>query len=215
VVLSVLLAATQAEAGVVQVQVKLPATQRLDTSNVRRVLVAGFRASDHLTLSIDKELAKALKDLIRRKTGFELIEADPPPLPEQPIEEAMKNEAYWRRLGQRFNADLIIGGTVDYASRDESGFSEQDLVSPSTLQRSRQTVWVEREGFRLELGLYFFRGTSGRLVFEDHFTEEMIFRGKENDDLSVLLSLFERLQESILGIVIARPKVETRYLFTE
>ena len=214
-VLSVLLAATQAEAGVVQVQVKLPATQRLDTSNVRRVLVAGFRASDHLTLSIDKELAKALKDLIRRKTGFELIEADPPPLPEQPIEEAMKNEAYWRRLGQRFNADLIIGGTVDYASRDESGFSEQDLVSPSTLQRSRQTVWVEREGFRLELGLYFFRGTSGRLVFEDHFTEEMIFRGKENDDLSVLLSLFERLQESILGIVIARPKVETRYLFTE
>ena len=213
--LSLPLAVAPSLAGVVQVQVKLPAEQRLDTANVRRVLVAGFRASDHLTLSLDKEVAKALKDLIRRKTGFELIDADPPPLPEQPIEEAMKNEAYWRRLGQRFNADLIIGGTVDYASRDESGFSEQDQVMTDTLQRNRHTVWVEREGFRLELGLYFFRGTSGKLVFEDHFTEEMVFRGKENDDLSVLLALFERLHESILGIVIARPKVETRYLFTE
>lgn len=214
-VLAGLLAALPATAAVVQVQIDLPATQKLDTAGVKRILVAGFRAADHRTVDLDKEVSKALRTLLSRKTGFEVIDADPPPLPEQPIEEAVRNEAYWRRLGQRFNADLIIGGTIDFSSRDESGFAEQDVLSQMTLQRTRQTVWVEREGFHLDLGLYFFRGATGALAYEDHLVEEKTVRGLENDDLSMLLAIFDQLEESLLGIVVARPRVETRYLFTE
>ena len=202
-------------AGTVEVQVKLPTPQKIDTTGMSRLLVGGFRANDHPSVDVDREVNRSLRDLLKKNTRFEIIEADSLPLPEQSIEEAIRNTAYWKRLGARFNADIIVGGTVDFSSRDQSGFMQEDVISELTGQRMRRSRWVERESFKLDLGLYFFRGSSGELLYEDHFTEEAAFDGKSNDDLSVLNDLFERLGESVLGILTPRTRVETRYLFTE
>lgn len=204
-----------ARAGVVQVQLRLPAPQKIDTAGMTRLLVAGFRANDHPSLDLDREINRSLRDLFRRKSRLEVLDVDPFPLPEQSIEEAIRNAAYWKRLGTRFNADLIVAGTLEFASRDESGFVQEDVISELTGQRQRRSRWAEREAFRMDLGLYFFRGSSGDLMYEDHFTEEMAFEGKGNDDLSVLLQVFDRVSEGILGIITPRARVETRYLFTE
>lgn len=202
-------------AGVVEVQVTLPAEQRVDTTGLNRLLVGGFRANDHPTLSLDHEMHKLVRDLFRKKTKFEVLDVDPLPLPEQPIEEAIRNTAYWKRLGARFNADIVLAGTLDFTTRDQSGFVQEDVISPLTGQRQRRQGWVEREGFRMELGVYLFRGASGELIYEDHFTEEAAFDGKGNDALTVLHQLFDRVSESLLGILTPRSRVETRYLFTE
>jgi len=202
-------------AGAVEVQVKLPTPQKIDTTGMSRLLVGGFRVNDNPEVDIDREVNRSLRDLLRKNTKFEIIEADSLPLPEQSIEEAIRNAAYWKRLGARFNADIIVGGTVDFSSHDESGFMQEDVISELTGQRMRRSRWVERESFKLEMGLYFFRGSSGELLYEDHFTEGAAFDGKSNDDLSVLNDLFERLGESVLGILTPRTRVETRYLFTE
>ncbi len=201
--------------GVEEVEVVLPVPERISTEGMNRLLVGGFRTSDHPTVDLDRELSAVLRDLLARRTRFEVLDVEPLPLPEQPIEEAVRNDGYWRRLGKRFNADLIVGGTLDFEARDQSGFLEQDVISEITGQRLRQTVWVERESFHMKLGLYFFRGSAGDLIYEDHFTEETIFGGKSNDDLSVLHMLFERLGENILGILTPRARIETRYLLTE
>ena len=202
-------------AGAVQVQVKLPTPQKLDTTGMNRLLVGGFRASDNPSIDLDREVNKSLRDLLKRNTHFELIDAEALPMPEQSIEEAIRNTAYWKRLGVRFNADLVVGGTVDFSSKDQSGFVQEDVVSELTGQRMRRSRWVERESFRMEMGLYFFRGSSGDLLYEDHFTEEAAFDGKSNDQLSVLHQLFQRVSDSVLGVLIPRTRVETRYLFTE
>lgn len=67
----------------------------------------------------------------------------------------------------------------------------------------------------MDLGVYLFRGSSGDLIYEDHFTEEMALDGKANDGLSVLHQLVERVGEGILSIVTPRTRIETRHLFTE
>src|SRR4029453_12957787 len=115
----------------------------------------------------------SFRDLMHRYTRFEVLEIEPLPLPEQPIDDAIRNTAYWKRLGARFGADIIIGGSLEFTSRDQSGFVQEDYISEITGQRVRRTRWIEREAFKMDLGLYFFRGSSGDLLFEDHFTEEM------------------------------------------
>jgi len=213
--LLVLLPAAAATAGVVEVQIPLPVAQKIDTTAMNRVLVGGFRAVDHPTVDLDKELNRSLRDLLRKHTRFEVLDVEPLPLPEQSIEDAIRNAAYWKRLGTRFNADLVIGGTLEFGSKDQSGFVQEDLISERTGQRLRRSRWVERESFQMELGLYFFRGSSGDLLYEDHLSEETLFDGKGNDALSVLHQLFERVGDGILGILTPRTRVETRYLLTE
>ena len=201
--------------GAVEVQIELPAPQKIDTTGMNRLMVGGFRTNDHPTLDLDRELNRSLRDLLRRHTRFEILEVEPLPLPEQPIDEAIRNTAYWKRVGARFGADIIIAGTLDFSSRDQSGFVQEDYISELTGQRVRRTRWVERESFRMELGLYLFRGSSGDLIYEDHFTEELALDGKGADALSVLHQLVERVSEGILTIMTPRTRVETRHLFTE
>jgi len=213
--LMALAASVPALAGPVQVQIKLPTAQKIDTTGMSRILVGGFRSNDNPEVDVDREVNRLLKDLLKRNTKFEVIETESLPLPEQSIEDAIRNTAYWKRLGTRFNADLIVGGTIDFSSRDQSGFVQEDITSELTGQRIRRSRWVERESFKMEMGLYFFRGSSGELVYEDHFTEEAAFDGKANDDLTVLHQLLQRVSESVLGILTPRTRLETRYLFTE
>ncbi|MFQ5700382.1 MAG: hypothetical protein ACE5HU_00880 [Acidobacteriota bacterium] len=208
-------AAAGAQAGVIEVQVKLPMAEKIDTTGMSRLLVAGFRASDHPTVEVGKEVVHVLRGLFRKHTRFEVLDVDPLPLPEQSIEEAVRNTAYWRRVGKRYNADLIVAGTADFGTEDQSGFVDRDYISPRTGQRLRQSRWVERESFQLKLGMYFLRGSSGDLLYEDHFEEEMLFNGKSTDDLTVLLQEMESIGNGVLAIVSPRPRVESRYLFTD
>jgi len=200
---------------VVEVPISLPTEQKLDTTGMSRLLVGGFRTNDQPEVDLAGEVTASLKDLFRRRTGFEVLDVEPLPLPEQPIADAIRNTSYWKRLARRFNADLIVAGTLEFNSRDESGFVEQDVVSPLTGQRYRRSVWADREAFHMDLGVYFFRGSTGELVYEDHYTEENVFAGKANDDLTVLHQLLERVSEALLSIVTPRNRIETRYLFTE
>ena len=208
-------AGSQALAGPVEVQIKLPSPQKIDTAGMSRLLVGGFRSNDNPEVDVDKEVNRLLRDLLKKNTRFEVVDNESLPLPEQSMEEAIRNAAYWKRLGTRFNADLIVGGAVDFNSRDQSGFVQEDVTSELTGQRVRRSRWAERESFKMEMGLFFFRGSSGELLYEDHFTEEAAFEGKSNDDLSVLHQLLQRVSESVLSILTPRTRVETRYLFTE
>lgn len=210
-----LLAAGPCLAGAVEVSVGIPLPQKVDTTGMRRLLVAAFRAGDHPQIDLDRETVRELRGLFRKRSPFEVLEVDPLPLPEQPIEDAIRNTAYWKRLAARFNADLLIGGTVEYSAHDISGFVQEDVISPMTGQRMRRSRWAERESFKLDLGLYYFRGSSGELLYEDHFSEELAFDGKANDDLTVLHQIMERLGDGIVGVVVPVERVETRYLLTE
>jgi nucleotide-binding universal stress UspA family protein len=209
------LACGAALAGGIDVEVRIPVPEKIDATGMSRLLVGGFRSNDHPTLDLDQEVTRALRSLLRKGTRFEVLDVDPLPLPEQSIEEAIRNTSYWKRVAARTNADLIVAGTVDFGATDRSGFVERDYISELTGHRQRQTVWVERESFRLDLGLYFFRGSSGELLYEDHFTEEALYGGKSNDDLTALHETIESLTEGILSILTARSRVESRYLFTE
>ena len=98
---------------------------------------------------------------------------------------------------------------------DRSGFVQVDEISPLTGQRVRRTRFVDREGFELDLHLFFIRGSTGQLLFEDRFSGQNTLNGKGNDRLTSIYSVFEQFQDSVLGIVVPTVRTAQRNLFTE
>ncbi len=212
---AVMLCLASPAAGVVEVQIKLPLPQKIDVTDTRRILVGGFRANDDPALDLEVEYGKYLRDLLRRRSRFEVVEGDPPPLPEQELADIVANAAYWKRIAQRFNADLVIAGVLDFERTDKSGFVQEDYINPVSGQRARRTRYAEREGFSLAVTLYYFKGSGGELLYEEKLTEEAVFEGKGNDSLTALHQLSERSSPEVLGVLMPRQKTETRFLFTE
>jgi len=189
---------------------------RLDMTGMRKVLVTRFIVDKELPgVDLNKEIVALLRKTLRKKTNLDILDVEPPPLPEQPLKELLANSGFWRRLGETHGADLIISGKASFESADRSGYVTQDELSPVTGQRVRRTRFVDREGFTLGLNLFFMDGATGRLMYEDQFTGENTLQGHGTDRLTVLYTLFEQFEDDVVGIVVARPKSAQRYIFTE
>ena len=78
-----------------------------------------------------------------------------------------------------------------------------------------ERYYAEREAFNLAVAHYFFKGSTGELLYEGKLTEESVYEGRGNDQLTALQQLADRMAPEIMGIVMPREKSETRFLFTE
>lgn len=210
-----LLAAGGAEAGVVKVPISLPLPARLDTTGVQTVLVVNYLESEHPDIELSSEVIRLLRRLLDKGTTLRVLEVDPPSLPEQNLADLIHNAEYWREVGRRYGADLILSGEVAFETIDRSGFVQEDYVSPVTGQRVRRTRYAERESFELKLDLLIFRGATGELAFQDRYQEEALFEGKSTDAFQVLFDLIGRLEPDILGILTGRSRQETRNLLKD
>ena len=104
---------------------------------------------------------------------------------------------------------------MSYEVADRSGYVTVDEISPVTGQRIRRTRFVDREGYTLNLNLFFLEGATGRLLYEDHFTGENTLVGHGNDHLTILYALFEQFEDEVLGIVTPKARAAQRVIFTE
>jgi hypothetical protein len=189
---------------------------RIDMTGIHRILVTRFLVDkDVPEIDLNRELVSLLRREMRKKTHLEVLDVEPPPLPEQPFQELLANTGFWRRMAETHAADLTISGKVSFEVSDRSGFVQQDEISPLTGQRVRRPRFIEREGFGLDLNLLFIRGRTGQIAYEDHFTAENTLNGHGTDRLTALFGLFEQFEDDILGILVPKPHTVQRFLLTE
>jgi hypothetical protein len=202
-------------AGVVKVSISLPLPARLDTTGVQTILVVNYLENEHPDINLSNEVVRLLRRLLAKGTTFRVLDVPPPNLPEQNLADLIHNREYWREVGRRYGADLILSGQVDFEVVDQSGFVQEDYVSPVTGERVRRTRYAERESFGLKLDLLVLRGATGDLAYQDHYEEDALFEGKSTDHFQVLFDLVGRLEPEILGILTGHSRQETRYLLNE
>ena len=203
-------------AGSSRVTIATPMPSRIDMSGMKRILVTQFLVDKELSgVDLNKELVKLLRSELHKKTSLNILDVDPPPLPEQPLKDLLANSGFWRRLADTHGADLVVSGKASYESADRSGFATMDEISPVTGQRVRRTRFVDREGFSLGLNLFFMEGATGRLLYEDQFSGENTVNGHGTDRLTALYSLFEQFEEDVLAIVVPKPRTAQRFIFTD
>ncbi len=211
-----LLQAGAAAAGTVQVQVTLPLPEKIDVTGIDTVLVTRLvLLNDNPRVDLNREMTGLIKRELRKKTHLQVLDVEPPPLPEQSLEELTADADFWKDMGQKYGADLILTGSLDYEMSDRSSFITEDFISPTTGQRIRRTRFADREGFTMNLHLYFLRGRTGKLVYDDKFSEDTTVDGRGNDPLSALFGMFEHIEPDVMGIVSPKAKAENRTLFTE
>jgi hypothetical protein len=214
--LALLLAvATPVLAGSVQVPIGLPLPSRMDTTGIRTILVTHYIEGDHPHLELSQEMVDLLRRTLERETNFRILAVEPPHLPEQTVEDLLRNAEYWRTIARRYGADLVLSGEVLFDIENRSGFVAEDYISPVTGQRIRRTRYAEQEAFKLGLQLFFFLGETGELAYRDRFGEEALIEGDGVDHLQMFYAMMNRVEPEFLGILKPSMRRETRYLFTE
>ena len=201
--------------GTVEVGVELPVPARINTTHVKTILVTQFIASEHASVEVGKEFVRFVRRELHKGTTFEILDVEPPALPEQPIEDLLKNDVFWKHLGEEYGADLIVSGRVVFTTADRSAFVTEDVISPVTGQKVRRTRFAEREEYALEANLWFFKGANGAFLYEDTFRDRQVYEGKSNDALQIFFSLAERLTPDLVGVVAPQKRTETRFIFDE
>jgi hypothetical protein len=208
--------AAPAGAKTLRVTIAVPMPSRIDMTGLHRVLVTRMVVDKDLPeIDLNKETVSLLRRELRRKTDLQILDVEPPPLPEQPFADLLANSGYWRKLAEPHEADLVITGKVSFAVSDRSGYVTMDEISQVTGQRVRRTRFVDREGFTLNLDLVFLRGSTGTILYEDRFNGENTLPGKSNDRLTSLFTIFEQIEQDVLGIVSPKGKTAQRTLFTD
>jgi len=211
----VFLLASPLAARSVQVPIGLPLPARMDVSGVRTILITQFVEGDHPHLALSQEMVDLLRRTLERETDFKILTVEPPHLPEQTVEDLVRNAEFWRSIALRYGADLVLSGEVRFDVENRSGFVAEDYISPVTGQRVRRTRYAEQESFDLSLQVFFFSGETGELSYRDRFGEEALMEGDPVDHLHMFYAMMNRLESEILGILKPRKRQETRYLFTD
>lgn len=198
-----------------KVTILLPIPQKIDLEGIHKVLVTDFYVDrEDPGMDLGLEVNKLLRRELEKSTDLEILDIEPPRLPEQTPLELLNNDAFWKDLARTYGADLIVSGGVVFDVFDRSGFVEETTISPTTGQRVRTTRFRERESYRLGLNLFFLRGVTGSPLYENRFSEELLLDGKTSDHLSVLFNMFDRIRPEVLSIVAPQSRTEERILLS-
>lgn len=200
-------------ASVVEVSVRLPLPPRLRLAGMRTLLVASFLVEETDLLDANREIVRFLRSELRKRSSLEITDVAPPPVPEQTLDDMIRNSGFWKYLGKEYGADIVVSGVLRFDRRDASGFREVDVVNPTTGQKQKTTRFVEQQEFRFEMDVLFFRGLDGSLLYRDRFRRESVYAGTANDPISAFYDLADRTTEDVSSVVSPAYRTDPRAVF--
>jgi hypothetical protein len=215
------IAVRDAEAGPVEVRLKLPVRARLDLTNRRSLLPAPFivvsqegGGLEGANIDVQREFERYLNKILRRETDLRIIESGPVDYPTYDLQMLARDEEFWQVLGERTQADLILVGSLDFDIQDRSGYRTEEYVSPFDGRTYYRQVLVEQTGFEYDIVVKVFDGSTGELLYTDNFKDFKSFEGEQADPLQGMFQNLYALEDRLLGIFTQKEIEATRTLFT-
>lgn len=197
------------------VTIQHPMKGRIPPNKYRSILVAGFLAEGEEKLNLNFETVKYIRTELRKNTPYRVIEENPIEIPSARIEELPADNDFWINLATQAKAELVMWGRVNYTSKAVAELKEERYRHPVSGRIITYTRLVDKTEFTVELDLYFSDGTSGELVYGDKYSQTIPYLKRPSADLPVFFSLMNRLLPNILGVLVPRETMETRYILSE
>ncbi len=204
----------------VEVRLLMPVRARLDLADKKTITVAPFLvvteeegSVDAGGVDIEDEFAGYLTRLLKRKTHLKVLEAGPVDYPTYDLQDLAANEEFWRYLGDRTQADLILTGSLDFDIQDRSGYRTEEYVSPFDGRTYYRQVLVEQTGFEYDIVMEVFDGRSGKRLYSDNFKDFKRFEGESVDPLTGMFENLYSLEDRISGVFTQRLVETSRLLF--
>jgi hypothetical protein len=221
-VLLLLVTALPARGGSVQVTLLLPVRARIDLTDRSTVTVAPFlvvsdegeETAARRGVDVEEEFERYMSRLIRRETKLKLIESGPVDYPSYDLRVLSADTDFWRYLGERTQADLIVSGSLDFDIQDRSGYRTEEYVSPYDGRTYYRQVLVEQTGFEYDIVMQVFDGATGEQLYSDNFKDFKQFEGERADPLQGMFENLYALEDRIANIFAQKQVAATRVLIT-
>lgn len=134
----------------------------------------------------------------------------------QPYEEIFADVDYWKRLGEEYQAPLIITGSILFTDVQRSGpVTRTREVLDQFGRRSVQDVrqYEDRKGYALVPKFIFIDGRTGVQLYSESFREETLYSAQNNTPpLSSYFELMDRLLPGFLSTLSTQKIKGTRTL---
>ena len=217
------LAALPAFGAAVEVRLSLPQRAKLDLQGRSTLAVAPFvvvtqEGADRLQgrdIDVQKEFERYLNKVLRRDTELKLVETGPVDLPVYDFTQLARQQDFWRALGERTGADLILTGGLDFDILDRSGYQMKEYVSPFNGRTYYTQVLVEQTGFEYDILMQVYDGRTGEMLYQDNFKDFQAFEGENADPLAGMFENLLSLEDRILNVFTQKEVEATRLLFSE
>jgi len=211
------------EAGVSEVRLTLPVRARLDLTGRHTIAIAPFlvisQEGDEPVrrrgINVQEEFERYLERMLRRQTPLRLVETGPIDYPSYDLEILLIDTDFWRAVGERAQADLILTGSLDFDIQDRSGYRTEEYVSPFDGRVYYRQVLVEQTGFEYDIVMAVIDGETGKVLYSDNFKD---FKGFEGEAADPLVGMFENLfalEDRIAGVFTQKQVETTRILFSD
>jgi hypothetical protein len=209
----------------VEVKLRLPVRAKIDLQGRHTLAIAPFLVVGREggggervhgnAVDVQKEFARYLDKLLRRETDLKLIDTGPIDYPTFDLELLGKNRDFWRALGERTQADLVLSGSLDFDVQDKSGYRSEEYVSPFDGRTYYRQVLVEQTGFQYDIVLMVFDGKTGERLYYDNFKDFKQFEGEQADPLKGMFENLASLEDRILNVFTQKTVEATRVLLTD
>jgi hypothetical protein len=207
----------------VEVHLKLPQRARLNLQGRNSLAVAPFivvskegeQRAQRRDIDVQKEFARYLLKVLRRETKIKVIEPGPIDFPVYDLAQLAKQRDFWRAIGERTQADMILTGGLDFDVQDRTGYRTEEYVSPFNGRTYYRQVLVEQTGFQYDILMQVYDGKTGELLYQDNFKDFQNFEGESADPLAGMFENLLSLEDKILNVFTQKEVEATRILFTQ
>ena len=207
-----------------EVKLRLPLRPKLAVTGRERISLAPFLVASKLS---DKKDAPRYKDLdldaeFRRYLGKQLgkrskmtIVAMPQDvrLPSQNLKDLGEAAEFWRGVGTRTGADILLTGVVDFRVENKSGYRAEEYRSPIDNRVYYRQALVESTGFTFDVTVIAIDGHTGVKLFQENFRDTKEKNRRATDELVGLFENLFSLENQLLGLFVVREREANRYVF--
>jgi len=211
-------------AGSTEVRLKLPLRPKLAVTGRERISLAPFLVASKLSerkesqkvkeLDLDTEFRRYLGKQIARRTKMNVVTMPSDvKLPSTELKALGEASEFWRELGSRVGADILLSGIVDFQVEDKSGYKTEEYTSRLDGRTYYRQVFIEATGFSFEVTILAFDGRTGAKLFQETFKDQKEKSRRAADEMVGLFENLFSLENQLLGLFVVREREANRYVF--
>lgn len=195
------------------VKISLESKSAFSIEDYKEIFVGNFFYSDVEDFDLNSEFRRFFKKECRQKTKFRVIDIEPPPLPSLTPEELYENAGYWKKMGEDFEAPLLVTGSVFFELVPRTAFAMRKITTYDG-QTVYRNIPEDYTDFKLIVNLVFIDGKTGEILHEEALdNKNTVLRGKM-DDLDGFITGLNRLSNRIIRILKPHSKKATRAILS-
>lgn len=207
-----------------EVKLRLPLRPKLAVTGRERITLAPFIVASRLSerkdatkykdLDLDAEFRRYLGKQLGKRTKMTVVTmpADVR-LPTTHLKELSEAGDFWKGIGARTGADIVLTGVVDFRVEEKSGYRAEEYISPIDNRKYYRQKLIESTGFYFDVTVVALDGRTGTRLFQENFRDTKEKQQRAADQLVGLFENLFSLENQLLGLFVVREREANRYVF--